>query len=156
MKISVPFVNDIPVNPVPAFQPYFTKNNLIMAGYRKGVPGLLQPERSYMGKKDIYTRPFMANKERFAELINVHIYQGKNLPIISKMEEEEIPMCKAFEELMIEQEELGMEKGMEKGDADRLIKSVEHVIEKIKISLSDACGIIGVTTEEFERAKCIK
>ena len=98
----------------------------------------------------------MANKERFAELINMHIYQGKDLPIISKMEEEEIPMCKAFEELMIEQEELGMEKGMEKGDADRLIKSVEHVIEKLKISLSDACGIIGVATEEFERAKCIK
>ena len=49
-----------------------------MAGYRKGFPGLLQPERSYMGKKDTYTRPFMANKERFAELINVHIYQGKD------------------------------------------------------------------------------
>ena len=73
-------------------------------------------------------------------------------PIITKMEEEEISMCKAFEELMIEQEELGMEKG----DADRLIKSVEHVIDKLKVSLSDACGIIGVTTEEFERAKCIK
>ena len=351
MKISVPFGNDIPVSPVPAFQPYFTKNNLIMAGYRKGFPGLLQPERSYMGKKDTYTRPFMANKERFAELINVHIYQGKDFvkpemlkklrggypalasatgekvrdilmeqesprmrygmeletgidygmperimlydtgeyeeqirernknkrskgenqsytekksrmkmgerfvpvitivlylgegkwdasqrltemleisskvqkyagrfiqdygiqvveadfvnpeayrtdlkeffmalqcrndrkklrallqsdefqhlehetemaiavnlnlkPIITKMEEEEISMCKAFEELMIEQEELGMEKG----DADRLIKSVEHVIDKLKVSLSDACGIIGVTTEEFERAKCIK
>ena len=53
---------------------------------------------------------------------------------------------------MMEQEEIGMEKG----DADRLIKSVEHVIEKLKVSLSDACGIIGVTTEEFERAKCIK
>lgn len=231
-----------------------------------------------MGKKDTYTRPFMANKERFAELINVHIYQGRDFvkpemlkrlrggypalssateekvrdilmeqenprmrygmeletgidygmrecagrfirdygiqvveadfvnpedyrtdlkeffmalqcrndgkklrallqsdefqhlehetemaiavnlnlkPIITKMEEEEISMCKAFEELMIEQEELGMEKGMEKGDAVRIIKSVDHVIDNLKVTLAEACGIIGVTPEEFEKAKAL-
>lgn len=350
VKISVPFGDDIPVGPVPAFQPYFTKNNLMMAGCRRKVSIFKQPEGSYMGKKDTYTRPFMANKERFAELINVHIYQGKDFvkpemlkrlrggypalssatgekvrdilmeqenprmrygmeletgidygmperimlydageyekqirernrdkrsrgegqsytekksrmekgerfipvitivlylgegkwqapqrmkgmleidsempecaerfiqdykiqvvdadfvdpkdyrtdlkeffmalqcrnnrkklrallqsdefqhleqetemaiavnlnlkPIITKMEEEEISMCKAFEELMIEQEELGMEKG----DAVRIIKSVEHVIDNLKVTLAEACGIIGVTPEEFERAKAL-
>lgn len=49
-----------------------------------------------------------------------------------------------------------MEKGLEKGDAVRMIKSVEHVIEKLKVDLADACGIIGVTPEEFERAKALQ
>lgn len=29
-----------------------------------------------MGKKDTYTSPFMANKERFAELVNVTYLSG--------------------------------------------------------------------------------
>ena len=32
-------------------------------------------------------------------------------PIIRKIEEEEKGMCRAFEELMMEQEEIGIEKG---------------------------------------------
>ncbi len=32
-----------------------------------------------MGKRDTYTRPYIADKQRFAELINVNIYGGKDI-----------------------------------------------------------------------------
>lgn len=93
------------------------------------------------------------HETELAIAVNLNLNQ-----VMTKMEEEEVPMCRAFEELMMEQEEKGMEKGIEKGlergDAIRIIKSVEHVIENLKVNLAEACGIIGVTTEEFERANC--
>lgn len=39
----------------------------------------MRPERSYMGRKDTYTIPYIANKKRFAELVNVNIYNGKGI-----------------------------------------------------------------------------
>ena len=93
----------------------------------------------------------LAHDTELAIAVNLNLKQ-----MITKMEEEEISMCRAFEELMAEQEERGMEKGLEKGDAARMIKSVEYVIEKLKVNLADACGIIGVTPEEFERAKALQ
>lgn len=354
VKISVPFGNDIPVNPVPAIQPYFSQiMNKILAGAGKQTFLFSdQPERRSMGKRDVYTSPYVADRERAAELINVNMYGGEQvvkpelltrlrggypslasisgersrdilleqekpqmrygieletetdygmpervmlydvcdyeaqikeedkkhranreydgyaekksrmkktdrlIPIttlilylgegkwkgprrlsemikhadegngevrawvqdypiliieadyvnpedyttdlkefflalqsrndkqklqklfrtdrfqdlsretelaiavnlnlktmIVKMEEEELSMCRAFEELMTEQEELGMEKGIKRGDAERMIKSVEHVIEKLKVNPAEACGIIGVTSDEFERAR---
>lgn len=38
-----------------------------------------QPERENMGKKDVLDRAFFADKERFAELINNHLYQGEKI-----------------------------------------------------------------------------
>lgn len=32
-----------------------------------------------MGKKDVYTRPYFADKKRFADFINVHLYGGKEI-----------------------------------------------------------------------------
>lgn len=32
-----------------------------------------------MGKKDVYTRPYFADKKRFADFINVHLYGGKEV-----------------------------------------------------------------------------
>ena len=32
-----------------------------------------------MGKRDAYTRPYFANKKRFADFINVHLYGGKEI-----------------------------------------------------------------------------
>lgn len=32
-----------------------------------------------MGKKDVYTKPYFADKERFADLINVHLYDGREV-----------------------------------------------------------------------------
>lgn len=89
----------------------------------------------------------LAHDTELAIAVNLNLKQ-----MITKMEEEEISMCRAFEELMAEQEK----RGLEKGDAARMIKSVEHVIEKLQVNLADACGIIGVTPEEFERAKALQ
>lgn len=46
---------------------------------------MFQPERGYMGKRDIYTSPFIANKKRFAELVNVNIYGGKEIVKAEKL-----------------------------------------------------------------------
>ena len=32
-----------------------------------------------MGKKDVYTRPYFADKKRFADFVNVHLYGGKEI-----------------------------------------------------------------------------
>lgn len=94
----------------------------------------------------------LEHETELAIAVNLNLSQ-----VITKMEEEDVSMCRAFEELMVEQEEKGMEKGIEKGmkrgDALRIIKSVEHVVENLKVNLTEACGIIGVTPEEFECAK---
>ena len=39
----------------------------------------VRPERNAMGKKDVYTRPYFADKKRFADFINVHLYGGKEI-----------------------------------------------------------------------------
>lgn len=49
--------------------------------------------------------------------------------------------------------ERGLEKGTKQGDAARLIKSVEHIMESLSISFEEACRIIGSTPEEYYRAK---
>lgn len=45
-----PAQDDIPVNPVSAFQPYFTKHKLKLAEGNRSC--FTKPEGSYMGKRD--------------------------------------------------------------------------------------------------------
>lgn len=47
----------------------------------------------------------------------------------------------------------GIEQGIEQGDAIRLVKSVENVIQNLHVSIEEACKIIGTSEEEFEQAK---
>lgn len=61
-------------------------------------------------------------------------------PLIRKVEEEEKPMCKAFEELMMEQEEIGIEKGKSVG-----IKA-----------LIETCKELGESREETESRIILK
>lgn len=49
-----------------------------------------QPEREHMGKKDIADRSFFADRERFAELINQHLYQGEQIVLPLNLEQKEI------------------------------------------------------------------
>lgn len=61
-------------------------------------------------------------------------------PLIRKIEEEEKPMCQAFEELMMEQEEIGIEKGKSEG-----IKA-----------LIETCKELGESREETESRIILK
>lgn len=122
-----------------------------------------------MGKKDTYTRPFMANKERFAELINMHIYQGKDFvkpEILKKLRGGYPALASAIGEkvrdILMEQENPRMRYGMELETgidygmpecAGRFIR--DYGIDNLKVTLAEACGIIGVTPEEFEKAKAL-
>ena len=54
-------------------------------------------------------------------------------------------MCRAIEELI--------EDGRAAGDALRIIKSTEEVMKNLKVEAARACEIIGVTIEEYQRAK---
>lgn len=54
-------------------------------------------------------------------------------------------MCKAIEDLVAE--------GKTEGDALRIIKSAEAVMKNLKVEAAKACEIIGVTPEEYQRAK---
>ncbi|MCM1088514.1 MAG: Rpn family recombination-promoting nuclease/putative transposase [Muribaculaceae bacterium] len=47
----------------------------------------------------------------------------------------------------------GQEQGQQSGDAQRLIKSVEELMKNLQTDLPRACGLIGVTVDEYERAK---
>lgn len=65
-------------------------------------------------------------------------------PIIRKIEEEEKSMCRAFEELMMEQEEIGIEKGKSEG-----------IKEGIK-ALVEICKELGASKEEAESRIVLK
>ena len=43
------------------------------------VPDFVQPEGIHMGKKDVYTRPYFADKKRFADFVNVNLYGGREI-----------------------------------------------------------------------------
>ena len=58
-------------------------------------------------------------------------------------------MCRAIEELI----EDGRAKGCLEGDATRLVKSIESVMKNLKVEAARACEIIGVTIEEYQKAK---
>ena len=72
-------------------------------------------------------------------------YEEIKETIINRPKKEEITMCLIAEELE--------NKGMEKGDAARLVKSVEEAMKNFKVDLQTACDGIGTTIEEYEKAK---
>lgn len=51
--------------------------------------------------------------------------------------------------------EIGIERGIERGAAQQLVNSVENVALNLKVSIEDACKIVGASIEAFERAKKI-
>lgn len=64
--------------------------------------------------------------------------------VIRKIEEEEKSMCRAFEELMMEQEEIGIEKGRSEG------------IKEIIKALIETCRELGVSKEDTESRIVLK
>ena len=51
--------------------------------------------------------------------------------------------------------EKGMEKGVERGDAQRLLVAVGGIINHYHTSLADACAVSGCTVDEYYRAKAL-
>lgn len=49
--------------------------------------------------------------------------------------------------------EEGYEQGKAKGDAQRLVKSVNTVMQNLKMDLEKACETVGTTVKEYEKAK---
>ena len=58
-------------------------------------------------------------------------------------------MCRAIEELI----EAGRVEGILEGDASRIVKSIESVMKNLRVEAARACEIIGVTIEEYQKAK---
>ena len=73
-------------------------------------------------------------------------------------------MCTVFEEIANEAElkgiekgieqgiEKGIEQGIEKGNAQRVITSVNNIMEKLSLSLEDGCALTGTTVKEYNDA----
>lgn len=68
-----------------------------------------------------------------------------------------LDMCKAINDLIAdgitEGKAIGMAEGQSKGDASRIVKSAEEVMKNLQVNAARACEIIGVTLEEYQRAK---
>lgn len=80
------------------------------------------------------------NMERETEMA---IAVNLNLkPVIRKIEEEEKSMCRAFEELMMEQEEIGIEKGKSEGIKAGIKEGIKALIE--------TCKELGVSKKDTE------
>ena len=62
-------------------------------------------------------------------------------------------MCRAIEELIEDGRVEGKTAGILEGDAARIVKSIEAVMGNLKVEAVRACEIIGVTIEEYQRAK---
>lgn len=51
--------------------------------------------------------------------------------------------------------EEGYEAGHSAGDAQRLVRSVDEIMKRLYLTLPQACKLIGVSTEEYKKAKII-
>lgn len=71
--------DDKPVNPVPAYQPNFTKIDLNMAEKTSPFLGKVFniAGKECMGKIDVCDKMYFSDRRRFADFINVHIYQKR-------------------------------------------------------------------------------
>lgn len=98
------------------------------------------------------------NMERETEMA---IAVNLNLkPVIRKIEEEEKTMCRAFEELMMEQEEIGIAKGKSEGIKEGRSEGIkegirEGVKESIK-ALIEICKELGVSKEDTQSRIILK
>ena len=52
--------------------------------------------------------------------------------------------------------EEGRLEGRQFGDAERLCQSVEQVMKNLSVDLTEACRILGVTLEDYEKAKALQ
>ncbi len=46
-----------------------------------------------------------------------------------------------------------LNRGRQEGNAIRLIQSIEQVMKNLTVDLSEACRILGITLDEYEKAK---
>lgn len=118
----------------------FSSDFRIIADYfvqmRKGKN--YQPSRQIIKHVDELLK-FMAvitNDNRFAEAS-------------SKVKKGGTTMCEVLDRI----EQQGFEKGVEEGDAKRLVKSVEGAMRIFKASLTLACESTGATIDEYYQAK---
>lgn len=74
-------------------------------------------------------------QERMDKVMGGHVLELESLKIIHQQRDE------------------GRAEGISVGDARRLLSSVNGVMEKLGISLEEACDIINVTLEQYEAAK---
>lgn len=77
-----------------------------------------------------------------SKMLNINAEKLKNKAV---QEEGVSDMCRAIEELI--------EDGKLEGDAVRIVKSIESVMKNLKVEAARACEIIGVTTDEYQKAK---
>lgn len=77
-------------------------------------------------------------------------------PVIKKIEEEEKSMCRAFEELMMEQEEIGIEKGKSEGIQKGRIEGIKEGIRESIKALIETCKELGVSREDTESRIILK
>lgn len=90
-----------------------------------------------------------------SKILNIKTEKLKNRTI--QEERGKADMCRAIEELIadgkIEGKAEGKTEGRLEGDAARIVKSIESVMKNLKVEAARACDIIGVTVEEYQRAK---
>lgn len=65
-------------------------------------------------------------------------------------------MCRAFEELMMEQEEIGIEKGKSEGMREGRIEGIKEGIKESIKALIETCKELGVSREETESRIILK
>lgn len=51
--------------------------------------------------------------------------------------------------------EIGIESGIEQGTAKQLMESVGNVMTNLKVSVEEACAILGTSVEAYENARTI-
>ena len=85
------------------------------------------------------------------KMLNINAEKLKNRTISEEGGKSD--MCRAIEELIEDGRVEGKAEGILEGDAVRLVKSIESVMKNLKVEAAGACEIIGVTIEEYQRAK---
>lgn len=85
------------------------------------------------------------------EMLNINAEKLKSKALRKK--EGGADMCRAIEELIEDGRVEGKTEGILEGDAARIVKSIESVMKNLKVEAARACEIIGVTVEEYQRAK---
>ena len=85
------------------------------------------------------------------KMLNINAEKLKNRTISEEGGKSD--MCRAIEELIEDGRVEGKAAGVLEGDAARIVKSIESVMKNLKVEAARACEIIGVTIEEYQKAK---
>ena len=110
--------------------------------------------RMHMKNKNI------TQKQAITLAMNECIGEGILVDILTKQRDEGFGVIlstfnKELYEKNLKQDayEAGHEAGMLVGKGSMLISSVENVMKNLNVSAKEACKIIGITLEEYEKAK---